>query len=64
MKDADLINPVVEIAGAELLVLLAARRAQGDHPIRLFMADTGLWRVEFLAGYWLTDPEQSLLPLQ
>ena len=63
MKDSDLINPVVEIAGAELLLLLAARRAQGDRAVRLDMLESGSWKVEFLAAYWLSDPRQGLLPL-
>ena len=64
MKDADLINPVVEIAGADLLELLALRRRQGDHAAQMAMAETGSWKVTFIAGYWLDDPEQALLPLR
>ena len=64
MKDADLINPVVEIACAELLELLTLRRRQGDHAAQMAMAENGSWKVTFIAGYWLDDPEKALLPLQ
>ena len=64
MTDADLIEPTVTVAGSDLLELLTLRRRQGDHAAQMAMAENGSWKVTFIAGYWLDDPEKALLPLQ